>query len=395
MQMSPLYTKLQELSGPWAKMSSNKLKNILQISCCILKARSCNLQKCRDELSSVTGEASIKQATAYARLKRVFQTGVIRPLLKSLFLLVLYLICPGRECLLILDRTEFSVGRHWINLLVFGLEWQGVFIPLIWRDLGKRKVSTQAERIELLDRLLAWWKASKLDLPLICLVGDREFTGQDWIMALENRQIQYVIRIKSNLRFPVWLNNQVKDRLICLKTLARYMIRHQQNRMEILIHGTLVSTIMLMPQERSKAKENFVLLITNIDDWQQAQAIFRRRWPIECCFKHMKTNGFDLEALHLEGQHKINLLFGILTFVYVLAVHQGIMDQYEQQVKLKTQANGKIYREQSLFRFGLYQLKLHIKELGHLISYLLNFIQYISKLTKCKKLIFEKTIVQS
>lgn len=392
--MSPLYAKLQEIDGPWSNLSSSKLKNILQLSCCILSSRSCNLQKCRDELSAITGKGDLKQETAYARLKRVFQTGVITPVLKTLFLLVLHLVKPDENCLLILDRTEFSVGKRWVNLLVIGLEWHGVFVPLVWKDLGKRRLSRQQERIDLLDRLLAWWKASRVALPILCLTGDREFTGQHWIMALDTRNINYVIRIKSNLRFPVWFSGQLKDRYIQLKVLARYMDKTVQPSMEVVVQGTLITNIVKLPQENPKDKEDFILLITNLQDKEQCQTIFRRRWPIECCFKHMKSNGFDLEELNLEGQHKVELLFGILSFVYVLAIRQGIINQYEDVVPIKQYAGGKAYRQQSLFRFGLFHLKKIVKELKHLMTHLIKLIIEINPPIKCKKLIFKKSVVQ-
>ena len=336
----------------------------------------------------------MKQETAYARLKRVFQTGQVRCILKALFLLVLHIVAPDSKALLIMDRTEFSVGRRWVNLLVIGLEWHGVFVPLVWRDLGQRRVSQQQERVDLLDQLLAWWKASKIPLPTLCLTGDREFTGQDWIMALEKRGLHYVIRIKSNLRFPVWFQERLKDRLIPLKTLARYMIKYRLPLMEVVVNGTLVTHVMLMPQENPKDKENFILLITNLKDWNECRAIFRRRWPIECCFKHLKKNGFDLEGLHLQGQHKIDLLFGLLTFVYVLAIQQGIIKAFHRTVRLKKFDKGKVYPEQSLFRFGLFQLKQLVKELQHLVSFLMELIDYIHSKAKCKNLIFVKSVVQ-
>ncbi|MEZ4994107.1 MAG: hypothetical protein R2824_27015 [Saprospiraceae bacterium] len=137
--MSPLYTKLQEIGGVLACLSGSKLKNILQLSCCILKTRSCNLQKCRDELSSVTGEQDLKQDTAYARLKRVFQTGLIDPALKAIFLFILYLLHPREQALLVVDRTDFQIGgRFWANLLVFGLVWKVFSFPwygAIWASV--------------------------------------------------------------------------------------------------------------------------------------------------------------------------------------------------------------------------------------------------------------------
>lgn len=391
--MSPLYTKLQELGGLWTSLSHSKLKNILLLSCCILKTRSCNLQTCRDEVASVTGETNLKQATAYARLKRVFQTGVILPVQKALFLMVLHLIRPGAGSLLIMDRTDFGVGSGWVNLLVMGLRWHGVFIPLIWKDLGQRGNSSQQDRICLLDRMLAWWKASGLDLPVLCVVGDREFIGQDWFWALEQRKLRYVIRIKSNLEFQVWFNGDLKHRPLSAKVLARYMAWTATQQMEVAIKGTVLTNLVRLELEDPTDKEDFVLLITNLADWHRAQPVFRQRWSIECCFKHTKTNGFGLEDVNLQGPHKIDLLFAILAFVYTLAIYQGIEDEFDKVVPPKRQANGKVYPQQSLFRFGLYQLKLQVKELKHLIQYLIELIEKLW--TKYRKLIFVKSIVQS
>ena len=168
-----------------------------------------------------------------------------------------------------------------------------------------------------------------------------------------------------------------------------------QRKIEIIIKGTLITNIMMMPGEDPKDKEAFVLLITNLQDWNQCREIFRRRWPIECCFKHMKSNGFNLEQLHLDGQHKIELLFGILSFVYVLAIHQGIINHYEEVIPIKEATPGKAYRKQSLFRFGLFHLKRIVKELKQLIELLMSLFIRNSRLFKSKELIFEKTIVQS
>ena len=201
--MNPLFTKLQEIGGIYATISENKLSNLLLVACCILKTRTTCLQKCRDEVGSITGERSIKRATAYKRLIRVFQTGVVRPIHKTIFLLVLHLMHDSMGNYLIVDRTEFSIGKRWVNLLVMGIEWHGIFIPLVWKDLGKRKSSKLTERLELLDQLLAWWKASGLALPVLQLLGDREFIGQKWIAALLDRRLHFVIRMKSNLKFPL------------------------------------------------------------------------------------------------------------------------------------------------------------------------------------------------
>ena len=128
----------------------------------------------------------------------------------------------------------------------------------------------------------------------------------------------------------------------------------------------------MVPNEDEKAKQAFVYLLTNIDDPSKAAGMYRKRWSIECCFKHLKSNGFDLEKTALEGTHKIEILFSILAFVYVLAIKEGVLNDYEEQVSLRTFANGKTYRKESLFIFGLAHLKPKIDNLKMLLKYLKN-----------------------
>jgi len=373
--MNPLYTKLQEIGGVYAQVNQSKLNHILTLSCCILISRTTCLKKNRDEVSNVTGERDLKRATVYKRLIRIFQTGVVRPILKVLFLMVLQMMYPSMGPYLIMDRTDFSIGERWVNLLVIGIEWHGIFIPLVWKDLGKRKSSNISERLEVLDQLLAWWKASGLPLPVLQLIADREFIGQQWISALIKRELKFVIRMKSNLKLPVWLNGQLKDRAISLKAVARYMKAKGLQHMEVAIEGTHMVNLMLMPQEHDKAKEKFVLLLTNLDDWKEVQQAYRKRWPIECCFKHMKSNGFNLEDINVEGDHKVDLMFAILTLVYALAVQEGILNGYHENIKIITYADGSKGPEESIFRYGLFFLKQKVQNLNELVQLILDNIQ--------------------
>ena len=129
--MSPLYAKLQELGGVFASISESKLKNILQLSCCILKTRNCNLQKCRDDLSSMTGEQGLKQVTAYSQLKRVFQTGIIDPVLKTIFLLILYLLDP---------KSLFRFGLYLLKQKVQGIQHLTDYLCRLVSNISKKLI---------------------------------------------------------------------------------------------------------------------------------------------------------------------------------------------------------------------------------------------------------------
>lgn len=366
---SPLLAKIAQVSAIIEHLKGGKIYTILVLACCIMRCRSCCLNHCKVEHECVTGEKA-KLSTVYGRFKRIFQTGKGDKIHKTVFLLVLHLVYPYIKPLLIVDRTEFTIGDRWVNLLVFGVVCKGVLIPLVWQDLGERKSSSQKERLILLDKLLAWWRASNLPIPTLSLLGDREFIGQTWLLALQRRGLKFVIRLKTNLRFKVWYKGDLKDRQIRLKILAKYMAKKGLEHMEIVILDEFILNFMIVPNDDPDAKEPFIYLITNIDDLAIVATLYRKRWQIECCFKHLKSNGFDLEKTALEGAHKQEILFSILALTYVLAIMEGILNDYDNTVKQRTFSNGKTYKVQSLFVFGFQKLKPKVDNIKLLLRHL-------------------------
>ncbi len=375
---SPLLAKIAQVSAIIEHLKDGKIYTILVLACCILRCRSCCLNHCKVEHECVSGEKA-KLTTVYGRFKRVFQTGKGAKVHKTVFVLILHLVYPFISPYLIVDRTEFTIGDRWVNLLVFGVVCKGVLIPLVWQDLGERKSSSQKERLILLDKLLAWWKASGLPRPTLSLLGDREFIGQTWLMALQRRDLTFVIRLKTNLRFKVWYKGDLKDRTIRLKVLEKYMHKKGLNHMEIVILDELILNFVVIPNDDTNAKEPFIYLITNLDNLSIVATLYRKRWQIECCFKHLKSNGFDLEKTALEGAHKQEILFSILAVTYVLAIMEGILNDYDNTVKQRTFSNGKTYKEKSLFVFGFEILKPKVDNMKLLLRHLKQLLVFCLK----------------
>ena len=100
-------------------------------------------------------------------------------------------------------------------------------------------------------------------------------------------------------------------------------------------------------------KEPYVFFITNIAQAKKALKSYTQRWKIECCFKHLKTNGFNIEAMNFKDDRKIELFVGIVVAAYVLAVREGILEQLRNPFPVKKYAGGKKYAAISVFRKGL------------------------------------------
>ncbi len=63
--------------------------------------------------------------------------------------------------------------------------------------------------------------------------------------------------------------------------------------MEVVIADEMVSRIII--NYNFKEADQYIYLITNLPQEQllEVPKYYRIRWKIECCFKHLKSNGFQ------------------------------------------------------------------------------------------------------
>ena len=106
---------------------------------------------------------------------------------------------PKPPCgyLLAIDRTNWQFGRKDINFLVIAIVVGNVSIPLVWKVLPERTKggnSNVSQRIDLMEQLLKHLDPGEIH----ALTMDREFTGKRWLQWLDQNEIAYVLRIKSN-----------------------------------------------------------------------------------------------------------------------------------------------------------------------------------------------------
>ena len=60
--------------------------------------------------------------------------------------------------------------------------------------------------------------------------------------------------------------------------------------------------------------------------------LYRKQYKIEVCFKHLKSSGFNLDDLQVEGDHKVDLMFGALSVIYLMAIQKGIVHFEENEI---------------------------------------------------------------
>lgn len=306
------------------ELTEKKLSQLLLVSTCLLAAQTTNLSMAAKRMSKILGE-TLKTSTAYGRLKRFFQTGNTIGILQLVCILGIQLFGQNPDCYLLLDRTNWKYGKKHINLLVIGLLYRDVFIPLVWLDLEKAGNSNCKTRLELLDRLLKWWSLSGVPLPKLHIAGDREFIGFEWFKGLEDRGINYVMRIRANFKVELWLNGKIKDRKLGLKIMQRYFSISGKDSAEVVLMSELIVRLTAFDNDSSRGKAKYIYIMTNMEDIVEASKFYRKRYKIEICFKHLKESGMRLEALAIQGGHKIDIMFATLTLIYMMTIRKGII----------------------------------------------------------------------
>jgi hypothetical protein len=120
---------------------------------------------------------------------------------------------------------------------------------------------------------------------------------------------------------------------------------------------------------QAQAREPLVYLLSSLPDKKAVCQAYGLRWLIEYCFKHMKSNGFDMEQLGFKDPDKTRLLLAVVVLAYCLSVHQGL--KFDKKVPQKTYANGTRHRAVSVFRNGLDLLSGQVFQLVLFLEYLI------------------------
>jgi hypothetical protein len=61
-----------------------------------------------------------------------------------------------------------------------------------------------------------------------------------------------------------------------------------------------------------------------IPNASKAAQLYAKRWKIECLFRHLKTNGHNLEGLNFKDTKKNLLMMAIVTTAPILAIREGL-----------------------------------------------------------------------
>lgn len=201
------------------------------------------------------------------------------------------------------------------------------------------------------------------------LIADREYIGAEWFKYLVDSGLCFVVRLKKNAYHDDIDKAAGKTAAQLVQKVERSRIPHKSVQKSFELNGMkLTFTVSKNPDKN--AKEEIMFLISNRTDGAIKIAfIYRVRWKIEHCFKQLKSNGFNLEAMNIKGRAKQDLMLSIVVFTYVLSVLEGLKNY--KKVASKRYADGTVSKAVSVFRSGLDKIVILTSSLHKFVKYIL------------------------
>ena len=332
---SDKYSALESTLGKELAFNGARIKCLTLLITALIKVQSVNFERLAQGFDN-----PVLLGSNLRRIQRFFASF---DLPRDLIARLLFKLLPvGGPYRLALDRTNWKFGVRNINILMLGVVYKGLSLPILWTILdNKRGNSDQAEREALIKRYIDLFGVQRIE----SLAADREFIGRDWHEFLVEWKIQFFIRLRENMQVYIpgrgivkayWLfNNLPHDTALhypkivrvkgCWMYLSGSKIVNEQGQIEFLIVASYRYT-------------------------NDALAYYKERWQIETMFKAFKTNGFNLESTHLKDYERIDKLLMVLSLAFNWAYKIGIYKDREIR-KIKLKKHGR--PEYSLFAYGL------------------------------------------
>jgi len=200
---------------------------------------------------------------------------------------------------LTVDRTNWFWGKAKINILMIGIAYEGIAIPLCWKLLNKAGTASADEHKDMIETAIKIIGKS-------CIAGvlaDREFASRALFKWFNRNKIAFYIRIKEGSQVLVG------NKKFCIakklfndlnpKTAKSFMMSVRVFKQKVYLAG-------------SRSERGELMIAATNKHPQNAIAIYLRRWEIESLFQSLKTRGFCFEETHMTEPKRIEKLIALL-----------------------------------------------------------------------------------
>lgn len=300
-----------------------------------------------------------KRTSRYRRLQRFIREIKVDFSLIAIFVMKLFDL-EKKQIYLTMDRTNWEFGKFKINILMLGIVYKGIALPLYWKLLDKKGNSDTNERIEIITKFVNQFGKANI----LGILADREFIGDKWFGFLIKEELPFYIRVKNNIITTNAQGLEVDiDGLFYEVKVHEVKVLQGKRKVfgrELYLSGT-------------RDKQGELLIVATNCDPQNAIETYAKRWDIETLFGCLKTRGFNFEDTHLKNAERISNIIVLLTIGFCWCYRIGEWQNEVKPIKLKKHG----YKTNSFFRCGLD----FIREL------LLNFKHACKKFIFCMQLL--------
>ncbi|MEW6212912.1 MAG: IS4 family transposase [Acidobacteriota bacterium] len=298
------------------------------------------IQVCSVNLSEIASvfPGRAKEESHYKRIQRFLRFFEIS--YAMIAVLIVSLMGVPSPWVLTLDRTNWQLGKTPLNILVLGIVYKGVAIPVLWTILDKKGNSNTDERKAIVCQLMGLFGAGSI----LYLTADREFIGKAWFKWLIANGIDFRIRIRENTLIANGRGQLVgAKRLFRALTVNKPLVFEKARScwgLELWVSGMRLASgeylIVVGPNYTATAIEDYA-----------------KRWEIETLFGCLKSRGFQLEETLLIDPERLKKLIALLALAFCWAHVVG--EWLSRQKPLKTKKHGRLAK--SIFRYGLNHLR--------------------------------------
>jgi hypothetical protein len=344
------------------------VKKFMLIAQCILRGNTVTLYKIRNEAGVALENRNLVKENIYKmfirffciKCKDAFCIGIIYLIINILQL---------KDCVfIVMDRTNWKIGKTNINILYIGLLLpNGCFIPILFDPLEKRGNSNTAERQDILSRFCEIWQQNGQQRATF--LGDREFIGTAWFASILKSGFSLVIRLRITDYFKDLCNqhNRTEERMN--RVIAYSLKRYGYFRTQIELNDCKLYYIMLpidVKKQRNK-DEKYLVLISDNPNVKLVSEMYKMRWKIEVFFLNIKSNAFNVEDINFKDLEKVQLMLAILAFLYTLIQKEHLSNAKIIKDKIFKQTTAKRI---SIFKNSHADFKLKILNINHLWEFL-------------------------
>lgn len=236
---------------------------------------------------------------------------------------------------LVFDRTTWKSGNYVCNILQLCICMNGVAYPIAHMNLGRMGNSNTAQRIELMEIFFKHFPGVKE----VIVLADREFIGEEWLGYLNEKNVIFYIRTRSDIRFTLPNGKKTNG-----KNWMKYVNYGKKRRTPEAVR-IMGGEYMLYGLRHEK---DDLIIVTN-GDVEGCQAAYAERWSIECYFKCLKTRGFNVEDGLFRNGERLDALWFVLSVTYIICLKYGLI-RLEKGEKIPL--DGRKKPRYSVFYFG-------------------------------------------